>query len=301
MKKIVVTGANGFIGRNLIKRLLLDECRIYAVYRKKEHMLFADCRNVVNIECDLNQICNLADLIHEDADVFYHLAWDGSTGEKRGSYSLQLANAGYVCQAAEISKKIGCKRFISTGTIAEKLVPFCIQNHYTSDKMAYAIAKSTAHMLLNTVCSCHGIDYCWVQLSNIFGGDNTNGNLISYTVHSFKKGIVPEYGPCNQPYDFLYIKDAIEGLVKIAFSHHCSNEYFMGSGQPGILKEYILSIAKKYKAQAGIGLREADGLEYQMEWFDSQKLRDEIGFVPYYSFESAVDEMIKEEEQHAVI
>ncbi len=293
MRKIVITGADGFIGRNLIRGFLKDDCLIYAVVRNRKKSFFKNEKRVRKVLCDLEHIMELHNLINDAGmDVFYHLAWEGSAGALRSDYEKQLANAKYTCDAALESRRLHCKRFISTGTITEKIVPDAINNNYQSENLIYAIAKDTTHNLLNMICKKNHIDYCWVQLSNIFGGDNRNGNLISYTLEEIKAGRVPEYGPCDQYYDFLYINDAIEGLIKIGFSERCRECYFVGSGRPRILREYIELIADKLNERVAIGKRQGDGVIYQREWFDSTQLRMELGFVPYYTFESALDEVL---------
>ena len=98
MANIVVTGANGFIGRNLIRRLKALDCRIYAVYRSKERAVFED-GNIITIECPLDMISSMPNLINERIDIFYHFAWEGSTGSLRSDYGVQLNNAKAVCDA----------------------------------------------------------------------------------------------------------------------------------------------------------------------------------------------------------
>lgn len=295
MKIVVITGANGFIGRNLIRRLLKEECYIYAVDISHKESIFTGNKNIELIECSLDNISHLTDLISaHEIDVFYHFAWDGSTGAARGDYNKQLKNVQYTCDAALVSKNLNSKRFITTGSISERIVNDALANNYLSQNIVYAIAKNTAHNILNIICNKNDIPYCWVQLSNIFGGDNKNGNLISYTLEEIKKGNVPEYGPCDQPYDFLYIKDTIEALVKIGFAQHCRNAYFIGSGKPRVLREYLDEISRKLNKPIGIGVKPSDGVIYKKEWFDTVHLKNDLDYTPQYSFESAIDEITKE-------
>ena len=286
--RALVTGANGFIGRNLVRTLIQSGVEVYAVSRLHNgEKQKADSVNY--IECAMEDIHKLCEMKLGTVDVFYHLAWGGTTGKARADYDLQLSNIRYVCDAALTAKELGCKRFISTGTISEKIVPFAIKNHKTSQNLLYAIAKVAASQMLETVCESEGIDYVWARLSNIFGGDNTNGNLIAYTLGEIKKGNKPTYGPCMQPYNFTYIDDVAEALYELGLyvGEHKST-YFISNGETRLLKEYLYEIADTFKGTIGIGERQDDGIIYDEEWFLDKSFQQDIGFKPQYSFSDAI-------------
>lgn len=85
MKKAVITGANGFIGTALCKELSAQGVRTIAIVRNSSinPSEISNLPNLKTICCDLSDIKNLDNYISEkDIDVFYHLAWSGSAGEK---------------------------------------------------------------------------------------------------------------------------------------------------------------------------------------------------------------------------
>lgn len=291
MDKVIVTGANGFIGRNLIKYLMKKDMEIYALDISHEESLLKETEQVHLIECSLEDINNLKDKIEkQDYQAFYHLAWAGTTGPARADYQLQTMNAKYTVDAAIMSKQLGCKRFITTGSITELVADEIIEQQYSSENLIYGLAKSYTHKLLDITCRKYDIDYIWARLSNIYGGDNTNGNLISYTLGEFKKGKVPTYGPCLQPYNFTYIDDVIEALYLFSFSDHTYNEYFISNGECRILKDYLTEISKIYFKSIEIGKRKDDGVKYKEEWFVNDRLND-IGFTPKYSFKLGIEKI----------
>ncbi|MCR5452971.1 MAG: NAD(P)-dependent oxidoreductase [Lachnospiraceae bacterium] len=298
MKSAIVTGANGFIGRNFIRYLVGKGVKVCAVDISHDNTTLRDLENVELIQAGLDELDKLGEYISADdePEVFYHFAWAGTTGIRRADYALQLENAKYVCEAAKVSKSLGCRRFIAPGTITEKIVPYAIDHHCVSQGLTYAIAKVAASHLLEIVCKVEEIDHIWVRLSNIFGGDNTNGNLISYTLDTFKKGETPTYGPCLQPYNFTYIEDVVKALYLLGdkdASH--KNTYFLSNGESRVLKDYLLEVADVFGKKVDIGVRADDGIKYEKEWFLDRSLMDDFGFSPSYLFSDAI-RMIKEEE-----
>lgn len=291
MKSVLVTGANGFIGRNFIKHLVSKGIKVCAVDISHDNSPLRNMCGVKLIEAGLDEMDMLGQYMESDLhpDVFYHFAWAGTTGIRRTDYGLQLENAKYVCEAAKVSKELGCKRFIAPGTITEKIVPYAVEHHCVSQGLAYAIAKVAASQLLEIVCKTQSIDYIWVRLSNIFGGDNTNGNLISYTLEEFKKGNVPSYGPCLQPYNFTYIDDVVEALYLLGeFDGKHENTYFLSNGEKRILKEYLTETAEVFDKRVDIGKRPDDGIRYDEVWFDDKGIQKDFGFTPKYMFSDAI-------------
>lgn len=298
MKSVLVTGANGFIGRNFIRYLVGRGIMVWAVDISHDNSSLRNTTGVKLIEAGQDELGMLEQYIDQDwlPEVFYHFAWAGTTGVRRTDYSLQLENAKYVCEAAKVSKRLGCRRFIAPGTITERIVPYAVEHHCVSQGLTYAIAKVAASHLLEIVCKTESIDYIWVRLSNIFGGDNTNGNLISYTLEEFKKGDVPSYGPCLQPYNFTYIDDVVEALYLLGESYGAhETTYFLSNGERRILKDYLTEVAEVFDSRVDIGKRPDDGIRYEEEWFEDRGIQNDFGFVPKYMFSDAI-KMIREAE-----
>ena len=287
MRTILVTGATGYIGRNLVRCLLKNGDFVYVLVRRKGS-IWADTENVKEICCLMENYSILPHLLNGiKIDVFYHLAWEGTSGVQRSDYNLQLKNVNCTCAAAVVAKKINCKRFIVTGTISENVAATISQNHYSSQNLIYALSKFYTHNLLDVICQNIGLDYIWAQLSNIFGGDNTSGNLLSYALNEFNNNKVPEFGPCNQPYNFTYINDAVYALDLIGKSEKVSTQYVISNGECRLLKDYLLDFANVYEKSVGIGIRKDDGVVYKREWFDNQELR-RLSYIPKYTFLDAV-------------
>ena len=293
MKKAIVSGANGFIGKWLVKELVEAGIEVYALVRNEEnHFIKND--NLHFICCDMKNIANIVEqLKNKKIDTFFHLAWEGSTGDKRANYKIQLSNVQYSCEAMQVAKLIGCKRFLAAGTITERIVDEAIQNGRVPTNLIYGICKKTTHDILITLSTQIGIELIWMQFSNVFGPGNRTGNLISYTLSTIQKGEQPEYSSATQPHDFIYIKDLVRAIMLLGKNEELShNQYFLGSGQSRVLREYLLAIPRALglDIEMGIGQRTEDGIKYQKEWFLTDGLAVDTGFKTTYNFEEAIRE-----------
>ena len=294
MKKAIVTGASGFVGTWLVKELSEHQCLVYAMVRKDEGK-FDNISNVKVIECDMANIEKLADYIDGPVDAFIHLAWQGSGGDERANYEIQLNNVKLGCDAAKVAKKIGVLHFFSAGTITENIVDNIILNDKVSANMMYAVCKKTTRYMLDVYCKKIGLPFTWLQFSNVYGPYNQSGNLLSYALETLVKGEVPAFSKGEQPYDFIYVKDLVRVIRELININNKRNFYFIGSGESRKLCEYLMELPDIYggESKVGIGLRPEDGIAYEWEWFECSELKEDIGYKAEYSFEMGIRETIE--------
>ena len=297
MKKVIITGANGFIGGWLVKEFVKNNFFVYAIIKDKNEdiSIISDLDNIKIVYCDLSEIAALSDLIVEDTiEAFYHLAWVGSGGPLRADYNVQLNNVRYSCDAATAAKKLNCKKFLCAGTITENIVDNTLKQGQVSQNMIYGIAKKTTHLLLNVHCKMIGLPFVWMQFSNIYGPYNMSGNLISYTFNEICLGRIPEFSKGLQPYDFIYVKDLVKAAYLLAVSTLTESSYFLGSGTSRKLHEYLEEIPKIISgSEVAIGKRPEDGVIYLEEWFSIETLERDTGFIPEYTFQEGIEETFK--------
>lgn len=295
MEKILISGANGFIGRNLIKELKDHDVKIYSIVRNKNSELYNIDKYSRVYYCNLMDISNLPFIIKErDFDVFYHLAWMGSSSKERSNYNKQLLNIRYSIDTAKVAKEIGTKKFIGVGTITERISENLFSYNCFSENMIYGIAKETTHKMLRVIAKKISLNFIWAQLSNVYGEDNNTGNIINYTLSKLKNREKPTFSKAETYYDFVHIDDVVKALVLLGSCELKNEKYFIGSGEPRKLKEYLYKIKELINndIELGIGERKDDGLEYKKEWFNIDNLIEDTGFIPSRSFEENIKRII---------
>ena len=123
MKKAIVTGANGFVGSNVCKKLCENGVEVTAVIKDENENIdnIKSLSKLSVVYCDLDSIESLTEKISGgDYDVFYHFAWVGSAGPLRCDEEIQLKNALWTAKALRTACKLGCKKFVNAGSIMEK-------------------------------------------------------------------------------------------------------------------------------------------------------------------------------------
>ena len=295
MKNVIVTGANGFIGSTLVNNLLKNGVKVVAIDISFAAPRIPDCDQVVKLEVGLDDVEKLKSLIPAgEYDAMYHLAWAGVNGPSKADPTVQLNNIQLGINCAQLCKAIGVKKLLCAGTVAEQAVHSLPNLTQTSGGMMYGVAKHCAHLMLEDYCKNIGLQFVWMQFSNIYGVGNKTGNLVSYTLGELLKGNEATFGPAAQPYDFIYVDDLLEAVYRLGASETKQACYYIGSGSPRILKEYLLKIGELAGMQekVGIGIRPDDGIKYDFSMFDTTPLKEAIGDYVSTPFEEGIKKTI---------
>lgn len=294
MKNVIVTGGNGFIGSSLIKKLVANGIKVVAVDITFQGERLPESELITKIESCVDASL-VEELPVEEYDAFYHLAWKGVNGADKANPSVQLANIQMAIDCADICKKLNVKKFLCAGTVAENAT-FSLPNlEKTSGGMMYGVAKHACRLILEDYCKNIGLQFVWMQFSNIYGVGNKTGNLVSYTLGELMTGNEATFGPALQPYDFIYVDDLIEAVYRLGEKETNKAFYYIGSGSPRQLKEYLLRIGELagYADKIGIGIRPNDGIKYSMNMFCNDDLVDAVGEYVSTDFDNGINKTIE--------
>lgn len=298
MKKVIVTGANGFIGTELCKNLTDDGVQVIAVLRN-EDSYSEELKNnslVTPVFCPMESLCNLPDLTKDmDADTFIHLAWGGVTGQKRGNTDIQTNNIEWSITAARVAKDIGCDRYIGVGTLAETdALNYSLSDNSTPNLVScYGAAKVASHMMTKAVCNAIGIDHLWAYLPNSYGANDRSSNFINFAIESICSE-KPDFTPGEQLYDFVDVRDVVRGICSIADKGIKNRSYYIGSGSPRKLKEYIIAIRDLINPslQLNLGAVPFHGKSADADTFSCEKINTDTGFIACIPFEQGIRDLL---------
>ena len=295
MKNVIITGANGFIGSSLIKELLKRGTRIVAIDISFAASMIPDNDNVIKIEAGLDDIDYIKkNLPIAGYDAMYHLAWAGVNGAAKADPYIQLNNIRMGVNCAVLCREFKVKKLLCAGTVAEQNVKSLDYLETTTGGMMYGVAKHAAHIIIENYCKNVGQPFVWMQFSNIYGIGNKTGNLISYALNELLTGKDATFGPAEQPYDFIYINDLLEAVIRLGECKTNCSTYFIGSGQPRILKEYLLRVGELcgMREKVCIGARPDDGIKYEKEMFCTSSLVNDIGEYVNITFDEGISKTI---------
>ncbi|MDE7445452.1 MAG: NAD(P)-dependent oxidoreductase [Lachnospiraceae bacterium] len=286
MKSAIVTGATGFIGTHLCSELLKNDIKVTGLARK-------DSGNIMRLQ-DVSLVwCGMDDYDSfegEKADTFYHLAWEGATGTGREDEELQAKNIARTIKALKAAKRLGCRRFVALGTVYENLVPQILMESRHRKPDFYLLSKQSAHYICMKLAEKLDIEFVWATIFQPIGRYIKKDQVMTYAISGLLSGEPPEFGPAMEPCDITAVEDIAYGLRLLGKCELTKKEYYIGSGSPMIMKEYL----KRAREVLGVdtelkmGVRPDDGLHFSYDWYDISSIKKDTGYSVHVGFEQAV-------------
>lgn len=305
MKVAVVTGANGFVGKAIVRELLSQNIKVISIVhtipKKPEELVGSQV-----IECDLNHYSGIVDQLCElKPDVFYHLAWKGTAGPLRGDERIQLSNVQGTCDAVRLAKAAGCHKFVFASSIMEYEVDAEIKAmRCPGVNSIYSTAKLTADYMARILASDLGIEYISALISNIYGPGEKSPRLINNSIRKLLNNEHVSLSPGKQMYDFIYITDAAKMFVAIGLKGISERTYYIGNQHPKPLKLFMEELRDVVKpgAKLGFGDYQFSGISLTYNEFNTNSLYLDTGIMPEISFSEGVrrtkEWIVKETQSH---
>lgn len=292
MKNVIVTGANGFIGTTLVNELLKRDYRIIAIDRK----FSTDLKNNSNITCIDATDKNIFDLKCEIPEIsyvcFFHLAWAATSGSGRADYNIQLDNVKMTCDYVKLCSEIGCNRVVYASSINEMETYEYLQsdNIEPVGGYIYGTGKLAAHLMGETIAKLNGVEFIPVIITNIYGVGERSARMIYTSIVKLINREHTSFTAGSQTYDFIYITDAINSIIEVSEKGKAFNRYYIGSGKPKPLREYLLQMKKivEPNAELGLGDLEFKGIDISYSQFDLKKVEKDTGYKNQIPFEQGI-------------
>lgn len=292
MKNVIVTGANGFLGKTLVNSLLNNGYSVVALDICFDDVLANDNR-VTCINVNNKEITEIEKEIPEE-DYLYliHLAWAGTSGDARADYNLQLKNIELTCNYVELCKKLKCKRFVYASSINEMETYEYLQsdNIDPSGGYIYGTGKLAAHLMGETVAKLNDVEFIPVIITNIYGIGEKSARMIYTSIKKLLNNEHCSFTEGYQTYDFIYISDAINSIIAVAEKGKAFNRYYIGSGSPKPLREFLIKMRDIVNPKIEIGLGDIPfkGINVSYEQFDLKKVERDTGYINEIPFDKGI-------------
>lgn len=255
MKTILVTGATSFIGRHLVERLLNDGYQVYASTRSisLNKCDFPINKNLIVIELDMNDL-TCVQFENLEIDACFHLAWSGTRGTERNNTCVQSKNYKQSMQLLKILNNVGCKTVIGAGSQAEYGICETIitEENECSPNSAYGKYKLLTYTHGNDFAEEVGMRFIWPRFFSLYGPDDNPNTLIISLVDKLLRNNDIDLTNCEQLWNFLYIDDAIDGLIKLLESDTISGVFNFAGNETKTLRLFIEEVAEMIESKSAL-------------------------------------------------
>ena len=287
--KALVTGGAGFIGSNLVDKLLEDENEVIVFDNETanthEGYYWNDKSENYYVDVAKKYGTNLLQTYCKDVDCIFHMAADISV-----QYSIQSPFESYsnninsLFNVLEFAKRyeIGKVVFSSSAAVYGVTDKVCVETDATDPLNAYALSKLNGEQIMKMYHDLYGINTVSLRYFNVYGPRQSNTGQYAPVVGIFQKqkennGALTIVGDGEQTRDFVHVSDVVSANILVA-GKDVNGVYNVGTGveySVNQIADMISDIQKNITARVG---------EARRSVADISKIKS-IGWDPYVKLE----------------
>ena len=300
----LVTGASGFIGSHLVRRLVDDGVEVHgltsAVSSVYPRRLLGLRDRITLHEANITDRTAMEALVQEvrPATVF-HLAAYTHVGKswQRVDECVQSNVQGTV-NLLQALAPIGYRRFVNTGTseiYGNIDVPF-VEDDCVNPVSPYAVTKAAAEEFCRLGVSSHGWPIVRVRPFNAYGPAQTPDRIIPEVIVRGLRGDRLQMTTGTQTREFNHVEDIVEGFVLAATVEGVEGELFnIGCGEEVSIARLATTILDLLgnPVEAELGALPDRPIEIWRMYCDSSRARERLGWAPRRTLEEGLADTIE--------
>ncbi len=246
----MVTGASGFIGKNLIPKLLEKQYEVIAITRSSKSIQELEWSSRIQIiQCDLYE--SYEDIFNNqpDVNILIHMAWENLKDFSNSSHLSECLPKNYEFIKAAVDRKIPhilvagtCLEYgMQSGALSEDLE--------TKPSVAYGIAKDMLRKSIEKLKSEKNFIFQWLRLFYIYGEGQAKSSLLSQLDMAIKNGDEEfKMSLGTQLRDYLSINDVVDNIILSISNTDVQGVINCCSGNPISVLDLVVNRCKELGA-----------------------------------------------------
>jgi len=238
-KKVLITGARGFIGKYLSASLLRQGAKVTGLTIDGS----AGEDTVTWVKGDITSPASIKGICR-DIDVVFHLAAISNVDASiRDPVRTFNTNTFGTASLLEESRAGGVKKFVYISTAHVYGVPRYVpvdEQHPVVPREPYAGSKIASEQIVQAYGNAYGIGFAILRPFNVFGAGQDPSFLIPGVIQQALKNRSIKVGNTDPTRDFLYVEDCIRGFICVA--EKGSGIFNIGSGKEQSIASVVRSI-----------------------------------------------------------
>lgn len=302
MKRAVVTGATGFIGANLARRLLRDGHEVYLlVQRGYSPWRIEGIRDSVRLhEVNFGDSKSLESLLASiRPEWIFHLAVYGAYPSQADWRQMIATNVLGTANLLDACVASGFESFVNTGTSSE----YGLKDHAPSEEESlnpnshYAVTKAAATMHCRHVARSRQVNVPTLRLYSAYGPYEEPSRLMPKIVMRGLMGDLPLLANPEVAHDYVYVDDVCEAYLLAAAtaeSHESGAVYNIGTGTQTSLRDVVATSRRllQITAEPQFGTMANRHWDTSTWVADNRKAMAQLAWSPRHTFEDGFTALV---------
>lgn len=217
--KVLVTGAAGFVGSEVVRALLRSGIDVLGLVRPggRRERLEPVIEQIRVVEAPLEDLPAIDEVLERNRpDAVIHAAWYTRPADYRSS-AANLDSLVATVRLAERIVRRGCPKLVGLGSCLE--YRHSDQPHSESDPTdpasVYAATKVSAWLTIRALAAGSGTEVAWARLFHLHGPGEDPGRLLPRVTRDLLAGRAVDLSPGLQVRDHLHVSDAAEAIARL--------------------------------------------------------------------------------------
>lgn len=297
----LVTGGNGAVGCNLVKRLLEQGAKVTVLddFSQSGTGNLPRHANLVIMKGDITDEKILSKVFSKKFDYVFHLAarFANELSVKDPLEDLRV-NVQGTLQVLLYASKQKPERFLYTSSSSlygHQVKPVMKEDMMPNPSTPYATSKLTAEYYCKSIYELYGMNYAIVRLSNSYGPHDPPGRYRNAIPNFFENALhqkpITITGTGKETRDFTFVDDCVDGIILAATKKGGKNQTFnLGTGKETQISQIAKLILKITKSKSKINYKPMRSFDHvKRRKMDISKAKRMIGYNPSTTIEQGLE------------
>lgn len=286
-KKVLVTGATGFIGKYAIRKLLDSGYEVVAIVRKKSTDLGGDVSIIEADISDEKMMQNVATRVRQ-CDIVIHMAANLDMKGRDETISVNCIGTYHLIRLAEL---LLAEKFIYISSIpvigAPRVLPIT-EEHPVEPKTLYHISKYMGEQMVQALCPS-AMQKIILRIPSPIGVGMNEKNYLSFLLKRCRKNeSIEVYGQGMRRQNYIDVRDIASAILHAVEGRE--QGLFLIGGKQDITNRELAFLCKEVtESQSEIIWGRREDPEEENQWIISiQKAQSQLNFVPEYDIKDTL-------------
>jgi len=308
LSKFLVTGGLGFVGSHLVEELVQNDHKVTVL----DNLSNGNIKNLSHVDGITKDISNIENLepthFSEKFDGIFHLATSPRSSSLQDPLKDIETNCKGMIRVLELAKKNNAKVVFTSnsgiyGSAEEgKAID---ENSINNPTTPYDANKLVSEYYCKIYYNIHRVKSAIVRFATVYGERQVVNEKLNWRplVTTFVKQVVNNEevtinGDGEQTRDLIYVKDAVQGVIKAMNSTIENGDVFLLSTKTETSVNQVLRLTEDIVGlKARIRKTEPLKGDIRRMKYDFKKAKENLGYEPKFSLREGIERLVKFEQE----
>ncbi len=247
-ERVLVVGANGFVGFNLVNELISNKIPVTALIKNNSlttNLKKIGCYNIIQTN-NLNDVSIIRQLLVSKPKYVVNCIWN----KKNNDVLSSLDNTKILIELLELTKKINSDGFINLGTYEEYglFKEDISENQVCYPKTEFGKLKNCHSIIVSELAKSLNIKACHLRISELYSLKEPESFLFKTLIKNIANQTAHTFSYTNNKVDYIFVSDLCRAIIQL-INNNSSGIFNVSSGQAFYNRDLINMINQQFKSK----------------------------------------------------